>query len=1095
MRLKLSDLVLIPIVVLAALLVILGNIFLLKDQQLSQTYGYVAFLLFAISTIIIFTVHKSGNKKILEEISKSGESVKYSNLKFWLFNVVAASFLILVVERSIIFSNSIIPNFLPNLAEIRASLNPFSLFSGFLGNGQGFIVQSFYMNWEAFLPLSTGQYDKLALFTEIFFYYMIAAAVSRTFYRVIGIKSLNETLISVIFASLFIFNFIYYSAGYGSFILGPLMIAYVVMKYYEAIKTENFRFFDALRVGLAISFAVFGDPRSLVYFVLILIGFSIGLIVKYRNQFSPFFKFSLSSLLVIIPMFAVEYLMVSYVPVFAANAGRAGDYSSIAFFSSATQPMFIWNFMANWWSGFTLSPPSLLNVPSSGINGLSTIYAGNAILIYLPSTLNSIWTLSLGTISILAISSILLMRNDQKNPKLSLLFLPFLVMFSLTLGTNVGFKPFVEFVAFLSTIPVIGSFWAVTVSTPQWIDQYLTPFFIIFAAYSLLRVSQILENTENKKGSHSYSSAFKKIKAYRKYGFVFAVLFLFLFANWQFFEQNYALGQELPGNLPGNQVSSTPSLVPVNPPPGWLSAYDSLYNPNNLSYAVYTNDGALIPLTWDNGSNSFTEPGIPPNPSFSNLFNEIVSLNMSYLIPSLLSTYGVKYIFFDKSQLNPNWAMFSVLESSGLNVISSTNNYTIFECPNATQVYPASLAISSGSSSELGSIELIDLFNSIGIRPVIVNQSVSSINFASNNTNTASPQGYFLDSNQISLYRPVFGFNGFSGSYSGTSNADNFPIGNGWNITRFNGLYYVNYSVNGGSLSLQKYDNGTGKWPQSVYNLYYGNGTVPVNAGDSVILNYSFTYSADSSYGNIEFSALQNSVNLPTGVHNKTVSGTLKMGVGIPSFTYGFALNKYNGSFQLKNVNISYSFPRNGMLDKSSFAQTIHVKPDTNYTILYMAANGNMSALIGSSHSISDTNGSLSYTVSGFHYLGSLAIFPTKILDNISNSNLNVTFSQYGSGIEGEYAGSGGYVVLSYNSQYPWIVSKNMHYVSTNSLGQDVYYVNGPGSISFSIRNVEHYIIMDWSAAIFLNIGLPLSIFTKVGSSSRPLKIRIKMKK
>lgn len=1082
MKLKLFEIIIITTIILAAILVLVGNLLLLRDTMLSQVLGYLGFILFLISFIIYFLTRNLSTRFLGNEEFTSKPIMKHNNLKFVILNIVASLILILTAERNLLFSNSIVGLFIPNPALIRDSLTPFSLVTGYTGSGQGFIVQSFFMNWESFLPLSASQYDKIAILSMLFFYYFIAALVSRTLYRVLGLKSIPEALFSVLFASFFLFNFIYYSTGYGSFIIGPLMITYATIKIYEALKNDSYKLLDGLRIGLAISFAIFGDPRSLVYFVLILLGFLIGILAKYRYRLIRFLKFSASTFLIIIPMFAVMYTMTSFVPVFVANAGRAGNYNTIAFFSSATKPMFIWDFLANWWSGFVASPPSIIAVSRDSINYLPTIYAGNAILVYNINSINFIWLISLSILSILAIVSIIFLINDRRNARFSILYIPFFILFALTLGSNIGFRPFVDFIASLSTIPVIGSLWAVTVSTPQWIDPYFSSFLIIFASYSLLRIAETIGTMEFHTKKHKININHKKFRSYAKYCFVFVVLLLFLFANWQFFDQGYALGQELPGNLPGNQVSSTPPMVPVEPPKGWLSAYDSLYNPSNQNYSVYTNEGSLIPLVWDNGSNSFSTPGIPPNSFFSGILNKAVALNMSYLIPTIFNAYGVKYFFFDKTQLHPDWTMYNALLTSGLKVVSTNSNFTIFESMNATEIQKSPFSVYLNSTSELGTIEILNMFNSYGINPVIINHGIGNLNITGSNFLSNAKSGIFYNSTELANDFPAFQFDDFKGSYSGSSNGDTFSVGNDWNITRYYGIYYVNYTVNNNSIEVQKYDGDTGKSPGSIFNLYYGNGSIPIPSGDSVVLHYNFTYSSNQNGGQIQFYGAQNNIHLQTNVKNKTAEGTFVESAGNPSFQFGWALDKYNGSLKISNVNITYSYQKNGMVHTSSFSQTIHAVPDRNYTILYTILNKSGQACVGMKSIFSSPTGDLNYTLSGFQYLGGVAIIPLKYLTETATvNNIKMSISNGGSSITVFNNLYAEYIVNSYNPDYHWQTSKNLKFLGTNQLGQQVFQVNTTGNITFVISSVEDYKLMDWSVAIAMNIIIPFFLFVPVG--------------
>jgi hypothetical protein len=222
--------------------------------------------------------------------------------------------------------------------------------------------------------------------------------------------------------------------------------------------------------------------------------------------------------------------MTSFVPAFQANGGRSGDYSTIAFFSSSTQPMYIFDFIANWWSNFVAASPQIISSGLGSFNYLKTLYAGNAIAVVPPGAITTIWSLSLSVLSIFSILSLYFAFRDRNNRTQFLFFLPFLLMFLLSLGTNVRFPIFVHFIAALSNLPVVGSLWAVTVATPQYIDTYLSSYLIFFAAYSVLSLSEIAMKPEGRfKHSHIVSGIQKKYGRQFRYTIVLFVLFMFLF--------------------------------------------------------------------------------------------------------------------------------------------------------------------------------------------------------------------------------------------------------------------------------------------------------------------------------------------------------------------------------------------------------------------------------------------------------------------------------------------------------------------------------------------------------------------------------------
>lgn len=924
-------------------------------------------------------------------------------------------------------------------------------------------------------------YEKVTLITELYFYYFLAAAVSTVVYRAFGLLKINRTVFSIFFASLFLFNFIFRSEGFSSFIIGPIMLTYAIAKIYESIRYERYQTTDAMKIGLAVAFGIFGDPRVIVYFFLLSVGIILASFLVKR--FVRITKFIAKSYALIIPLFGVMYFMTSFVPVFQANAGRSGNYSTIAFFSSSTQPMYIIDFIANWWSNFVAASPQIMSSGLGSVNYLKTLYAGNAIAVVPPGAATTIWSLSLSVLSIFSILSFYLAFRDRSNRTLFLFFVPFLLIFLLSPGTNIRFPLFVHFIAALSNLPVVGPLWTVTVATPQYIDTYLSSFLIFFASYSVLSMSEIEIRHKWKSGSHRLGSGIsKKHRKHLGYLALLFVLFMFLFANWQMIDQSYSLGQELPGELPGNQVSLDTFLSSVHPPPGWVAAYDSLYSPTNLSYTVYTNDAYKMLLKWDSSFNIGSSPGISPNSEFSSLLSDVVSQNLSNLIPTLMAEYGVKYIFFDKSQVDPDWNFLNDLNDSGLETTANTDNYTIFSLPGSSALSLLNTTFSLPGGNPESALNLTYLLSSAGYQMALSPSNSSNYTFTGNNLDGTGKGAYITLNNLAGIFpsetipKPLEKFNG------SVSAVGSHWLGNDWGDTGYNGGYYINYTFSDGTFSVEKYTPAGTSFPDSAYYVFYTNNssnptagsTIPVPAGDEAIVNYSFTYTTDAP-GSVTFSAGSNTVDLPYSPSGKYVSGSVLIPPGSGGFGIGFGLSKYNGTLAISNVSISYTIIHNSVETVKGHNFSFNAVPNEKYDLIFTASNSsytpkNMKEIVAAS-----STGKLCFNTSAYNYMGQIAVIPFNNDTPTTSSVPHAEFQNGGTSIRLTDTGQH-YLVISYSNDYSW-VSPDLVYLGANSLGQQVYKVILPGTVDVVITGYEVHMYTDWVVALVVNIALPILLF------------------
>ena len=1090
----LSVLIKYSILLTMALLLVSSLIFTILNT-LSQHMGLLAFLILCLSIILIIAslFHDKGAslKESPQEPVESGITNRYS---FFLSNAIAATILILLSLRLVIFSNPVTqilnsnPPFFNSFWEYS-----FNILSGYQGNSQGFIVQSFYSNLLSFLPFSTGLLVKISFVFEFYFYYFLACSVSLVLYRVVAIRRITPAVFSIFFSYLFLANFIFRSEGFSSFIVGPIMFAYVIIKFWEQAKYRKFSSVDAVSVGLATAFGIFGDPRMLVYFFLLTL--SIIVLSPLYGLLRKNFVFLIKTYLVVLPLFGIMYFITSFVPFFQANGGRAGNISTIAAFSSGTQPMYIFNFLANWWSNFVAAPPTVIFTGLGRYNFMPTLYAGNAIAVVPSGPLTILWSVSLTMVSIFAVMGIYLLYIHRANRSALIVVVGFAMTFLLTLGTNIGFKPLIQLYAVISTLPIIGPFWAVTISTPQFIDQYLSSYLIVFTSAAVLILSEYNRENIHRGHSRNLHIFWLRIRHNRmmKYIPLLFVLSMFLFANWQFLDPSYSLGQAIPGELPGNSVGNVSYLTPVTPPPGWLETYQKMYPTENLTYSVYSNDGYANLLKWDHGFNIGDSPGTSPNPEFVTLFNRIMNYNESWLLPTLMQEFGVKYIFFDKTQVHPDWSILSFLNYSGLPSYQNASA-DLFYTDNSSEISGSPYLFSAGGFTNQDILNLTYLLHSAGYYAALSPSNGSGISFTKDLGNAS---GTYISLSNISSMYPSRILPEMTGNYSGSSNADNFWIGNDWYVTRYNGGFYVNYSFNNGSLSVNRYSPSPENYNESSPPLFFlsytnsssnitGGSVIRIPSGYSVVVNFAFGYRSTSS-GYAGFFAGPNYDALKESNSSRSINGSFTIPAGTKDFGIGFSFSSYNGTFTLIHPHISYTFVKNSMVDLHSTdlgnaSGTYHNAtymdvtgvPDTEYVVSYSGSYDGDNHHTFHFTAESNSSGVLNISLSDVNFLGELAVFKADYpaAFNSGNSIGKIQFLNGGSTIVMNEVSSR-YIVISYSPDYSWKSSGGLKFVGVNAFGQQVFEVPSNGNYSIYIPGADLHNYSDWATALFMNVGFP----------------------
>ena len=416
---------------------------------------------------------------------------------------------------------------------------------------------------------------------------------------------------------------------------------YIFMIIIRNLDGSNIKNLDFLKLGYSISFMVFLDPRYLILlFICILLFLVISLIYK---AFISVFKLILKSAILWIPFAILLVIMFHFTPDYIANQGRSGSVLSIIGYSVNTNVINIWVMLGNYWPSFVFSSPQIIALTSKQIEFSTTYGYSNALMLYFTGFLQIIWAVLMGVFSLVSVGSLYFMWKDKVYHNLRILLIPFIVIFILVLGGNIGILSVVKLESAISLIPLVGGMWAVTVDITPWLQASLISFFLIFFSYTL---SNIYKSNFLRLHKNNLARTNKKLNIQLNHILVIVLVIAVLIPSWQFVFPQYSLGAT-DSELPGNHVSLVGPYYPSYPPISFLKLYGNLSARSNLTYSTYSNDLWYIPENWDSGIFSITPPGVPPAPGFSSIFAKIFADNLSSDVLPLSELYGVKYFFID----------------------------------------------------------------------------------------------------------------------------------------------------------------------------------------------------------------------------------------------------------------------------------------------------------------------------------------------------------------------------------------------------------------------------------------------------------------
>ena len=147
---------------------IAGSLLLAYNTNISQTCGYVSFLFILLGVIsgLIYIgcmVDRSSSYEI-NSYPVTSDSVP---LTFIVFNFIAATIIVIVILQKMLFTSALSIYGNPNINLSTILPFPFSLYTGYTGNGQGFIVQNLFVYWESFVFNQVYIYNRAILITEL----------------------------------------------------------------------------------------------------------------------------------------------------------------------------------------------------------------------------------------------------------------------------------------------------------------------------------------------------------------------------------------------------------------------------------------------------------------------------------------------------------------------------------------------------------------------------------------------------------------------------------------------------------------------------------------------------------------------------------------------------------------------------------------------------------------------------------------------------------------------------------------------------------------------------------------------------------------
>lgn len=1077
------------IILLVSLLFIGFILFGMGNYSASEALGYAAFVLFIyISFALVFHLIVHDDYELLTQNEDSEIKIfdkKPNEDRFAIIvSILIGLIFILFSFRQLILVpgivNAEIMPFWPKFT-VNSAL-PFSPLYGYSAGNDRFLISYFYIILFSLFLKSILLAQVLQTLMQFILVYVIAILVARSVHKVLKI-SINKVAFYTIFGLIAVLNPVFLVEG-PVFTIDSLLMVYIFMIILRNLDKHVQMNLDFLKLGYAISFMIFLDPRYIVLlFVCLLLILVISLMYK---AFIRVFKLITKSALLWIPFAILLIIMFHFTPDYITNQGRSGSVSSIIGYSVNIDAINIWVMLGNWWSGFIFSSPQIITLSKIQIES-STVYGySNALMLYFKGSLQIVWAVLMGAFSLISVASLYFIWKEKVDQKLQILLIPFIVLFTLVLGGNIGILPIIQLESAISGIPLVGGIWAVTVDITPWLQASLISFFLIFFSYSLSNIhkSQSLNLYKNDAVRH------RRINIHLNHIVILAIVILVLIPSWQFVFPEYSVGATDPG-LPGNHVSLVGPYYPSYPPNSFIKLYGNLSAHSNLTYSVYSNDEWFIPEKWDSGILSIGGPGVPPAPGFSSIFSEIFADNLSNDVIPLSEMYGVKYFFIDNSTTENFTPLIKFLDTSGLSVYYSSRNLTVFESPTSSNIIPSSFLLGYSQISNISILDAYSALTSQSIYPAFLN-APETLNLKLTNSSNNSTislldyQNYFNQQNEFPSFfgPPLLGF----------SNATFTNIYNGWNIFNPGNSYYAKYAVDNNSFNILPETSNGAATTGSVHIEYRSpmfDGVTDILVPDYkttlVSIHGTINYSLNGSSDGISLAIPTNngslinnggaSFNLPSGL-NMTYNFTSILPKDSRAFSAELTVTSLNGTFSVSNLAISYVFTYRGSIYINNSKEIQAELSSGSYHVIVNGFNKELRTVVVNSNITVPKNSIYDLNIGNLSYLTYAIIIPsdfenksrTPLIEDLHYDNLSASLSFYTNNATR-------YLSISYNPSYQWAFSHNLRYVGTNNLGIEIFEIESSGFVEMYIPGSYILSIAMISAAVMISGILPLIIF------------------
>ena len=1066
--------------------------------------GYLAYLFLMVASILLVlrSVISERKREFHIQTNRQFWQSKMGDSKRYFAKTLVVGIILLSICFSYLFFRNGISNIFPAPNKHLILDNyflPYSPIFGFAAGNQRLSIISVLFLWPFMLPLSIITTEKISLFLIFFIIYILSVSVARRVYSSLEIQRLSETEFGIIFALLMMFNFVLLADEFF-FAIGSILFTYVIIVLYDLFRSYEANAKNLLRIIFVLSTLLFIDPRWIIYFYIIII--PLVAISVFRGRLWHFILHITIITLSLIPFILILYMMMNF-----TGSGSAllpafdGSFNQIAQFSQNTNAIDLWFMLGNWWPSLIFTSPSLLFLHNFPVSSLQT-YGFNVSIVLFPGILQIFWLALTSYSAILFATSILFLSKGKLKSKELIYLLPsYFLLFSIVLGTNLNFLPFLQLEIYLESVPILGSYWALTISTPNWIEPALVSLQVVFISYSISEIGDkifihkleqvnLTKNYKSKSIVKNHSNIKNKNTI-----LIFVLVFVILFSGWQFLFQEYSLGQTDPG-LTGNKIATTSPYFLANPPNNWLFEYNKIASSSNYSYAVYSNDVWYEPTTWDKGISSLPPPGQQPPPLFVSLLSTITNDNYSNLVLPLFNLFGVKYYFFDRSLINYNKTQYNFLSNSKLVVYYRNPNLTIFEDPNASIAKSGNNTLNICNINTLSSLEVFGLLNKIFVNPILsageTSGSISIINYTSKNQNRNNV--FFANSSDLanySFYNSITGFGNKNLSgvvLPGTSN-----LFNEWYMWNFLTSRKIDWTLVNNTLTIEGNNTNAKNISFGLYYMYplisgVNDIKIPCQGETSVVASLNFKYRSQGLNASIlagihaSNERLQNDFQdyKQLAISSNWTEARVSFVIPLGSSTFNFGIQFSGTEVQLKDVRFSYSFlTRNEyLISNSSTLLPAVFGGNENFTSIIEGTN--LNGQFVTSDFLINSNFNLSLTLKrNFESIFTLLISSVSTIDSLTTERIN-SIKYFGQNATYSFFQKNSYRYFEFGSwENNSIRIENARLTGNNKLGQSIFEIINSNiiKITISINGYTEELYYEVLLILLLDLAFPVSIF------------------